>query len=201
MATTKNTPTVNRFVMGSNEKALADAWRKGEIAEGLCAERFYKGVIVAHGVDLAWMVKPADGSKRSNEALAAFDFVRHVFTVYKVGADCAAQVFDRNVKGDSILSPDGRKPQTKRALQQSVLGSKEWGAFLRRLNAIADGGAVKRGRGNAASDHDFVVKAAKSIVNRMSRDAEKHDGTIPLGDTAKIARAVSEALAAFGFKL
>ena len=200
--TKKASPAIERFVMGVNETALADEWRKGELAEGLCAKRFYDGVIKGHGVQLAWLGKQANGDKRSNEAQAAFDFVRHVFAVYKVGAECAAQVFDKNVKGDEVLSPDGRKPQAKRALQQSVLGSKEWGAFLKRLALIESDGAVeKRGAAERKTDKDFVLDRAKAVVNRLMRDAEKHDGSIDLKDAPTLAKAMVDMFATFGLKV
>lgn len=200
--TKKASPAIERFVMGVNETALADAWRKGELAEGLCAKRFYDGVIKAHGVQLSWLGKQENGDKRSNEAQAAFNFVRHVFAVYKVGSACAAQVFDKNVKGHEVLSPDGRKPQTNRALKQSVLGSKEWGAFLKRLALIENDGAVeKRGAAEHKTDKDFVLNRAKAVVNRLTRDAEKHDGSIDLMDSQKLAKALVETFAAFGLKL
>ena len=200
--TKKASPAIERFVMGVNETALADAWRKGELAEGLCAKRFYDGVIKAHGVQLAWLGQQANGDKRSNEAQAAFDFVRHVFAVYKVGAVCAAQVFDKNVKGDTVLSPDGRKPQAKRALQQSVLGSKEWGAFLKRLALIeADGVVEKRGAAERKSDADYVIDRASAVVNRLMRDAEKHDGSIDPVSAQKLAKRIVDVFATFGLKV
>jgi len=203
MTTKTKTPAIERFVMGAGELALADKWRAGEAGERLCAEAFYKGVIAAHGVELGWLKPQGAGQRRGNEAQAAFDFVRHVYAVYKVGAACAAKFFDANVKSDAILSPEGgRKAQPKKALRDSVFGSKEWGAFVRRMESIADGGAAKpRGAGERKNDAEFILDRAAAIIARLQRDAEKFDGSIAVTEAPKIAKALRDTLAAFDLKV
>lgn len=191
----------NRFVLGAVEVKAADAWRKAETSAEKAAHPFYRAVIVAHEIDLAWLEPIKAGERRSNEAQAAFDFARKAFTVYKVGAACAEEVFDRNIKGDVILHPAGRKPQSKRALQQSLLGSKDWGLFLSRMKAIAGLEPAKRGASDKSSDMKFVVDRITAIINRLHRDPEKFDGSIDLGTAAKFAKYLAEGEKMFGLKL
>lgn len=193
---------VARFVFGAVETAAADKWRKADISAEKAARDFYDAVIVAHGVDLAWLAPVKAGEARSPEAKAAFDFVRRGFAVYKVGAACADQVFDRNVAGTTMLHPAGRKAQTKRALTQSVLGAKEWGVFLSRLKAFAgDADEAKRGANARATDMKFVVDRITAIVNRLRRDPEKFDGSIDLDTAAKLAKYLADGEKMFGLRL
>lgn len=193
--------TVARFVFGAAETAAADKWRKADVSAGKAARDFYDAVIVAHGVDLAWLAPVKAGETRTPEAKAAFDFVRRGFAVYKVGAACADQVFDRNVAGTAMLHPANRKSQTKRALTQSVLGAKEWGVFLSRLKAFAGDDEPKRGANARASDMKYVIDRITAIVNRLRRDPEKFDGSIDLDTAAKLAKYLADGEKMFGLRL
>jgi hypothetical protein len=70
---------------------------------------------------------------RSYEEQRAFDFIRLAYATVKVGHRCATELLDRNISGETILYPVGRKPQSRRSLQQSLFGAKDWGRFLEKL--------------------------------------------------------------------
>jgi hypothetical protein len=192
-----------RFAIGADEIKVADVWRKAEGNVHKAALAFVETVIVAHQIDIAWLAPLKDGESRTQVQQAGFDFVRSVYSVYKIGAAATEQLFDRNVPGDATIKPaGGRKPQPKRALKDSILGSKEWGKFVKILKALKDEldgiEAEKRGASTPKTDAKFVADCINSAIKRLRRDAEKHDGSIDLVQSGKLANFLADALKVYG---
>lgn len=193
-----------RFTVGAAEIGAAEGWLKNEVALADAVATFFDRVILAHRVDLTVLEPLAKGTTRSNDAQAAYLFVRTLFTVRQVGDACAAAMADKNVSGDRILQPLKRKPQAKRALQQSVLGSKEWGRFVRALKdeaARRDGTAdAGRGASSKKSDYEYVRDTVGAVIKRLARDVEKQDGSIKPEVAGKLAAFLRDTLKGYGIK-
>lgn len=193
-----------RFTVGAAEIGAAEGWLKDEVALSQAVATFYDRVIEAHRVDLAVLEPLAKGDTRSNDAQAAYLFVRTLFTVKQVGDACAALMADKNVPGDRVLQPLKRKAQAKRALQQSVLGSKEWGKFVRQLKdeAALRAGPVETSGNTRATKSDvvYVRDTVGAVIKRLSRDVEKQDGTIKPEVAAKLAAFLRDTLKGYGIK-
>lgn len=218
MATSKNTASalkssaadLVRFTLGANEIAAADAFREAKDGEVSAALGFYRAVIVRHDVDLAALKPVAKGERRSNEAQAAFDFVRRAYAVYKCGSACAAALFDANVKGAAVLQRAGLnaygvpfKPQDKRSMVQTIFGSKDWGAFVKRMEMLASDGEDAdgaRGASTRKTDKEYILDRVTAVISRLNRDVEKHDGSVPVDVAPKLAKALGDTLASFGIK-
>lgn len=202
MATLKNTTAAfERFVIGAAELASAKAWRDATDNEADAAVTFYKEVIVKHDIDLEGLKPRKNGmGPRTNTEQAAFDFTRKIYATFKVGAACAAHFFDATA-GDVILTPEGkRKPQPKRALRDSVFGSKEWGPFLNRMILIRDGEQVaKRAPSTKSTDRKFVADRGASIIARLLLKGELQDGTIDAAQAPKLAKALDDLFVAYKF--
>jgi hypothetical protein len=213
MATHKNTAAAAavvavedavRFTIRPQEVAAAVGWRKGEVDLDKKIAAFYDAVILGHRVDLAHFKAIAKGETRSNEAQAAYLFGRNLFVIKQVGDECAAKMSDKNVSGDTILHPVGRKPQAKRALVQSVTGKKDWGVFVARLQQEADSRAgvqpEARGKKEGKSDMVYVRDTVGAVIKRLARDVEKLDGTIKPDVAAKLAAFLRDTLKGYGIK-
>lgn len=228
MSTSKKTASpLVRFSVGANEVAVADAWRVAGDAEIGAARKFYNVLFGSidnggHAGDMAALLPFKDGAKRSNEQQAFYDFVQMMYLVLKCGADLAAVLKDANVKGDTMvqrpgLKADGSayKPMSKRALRDTLLGSKDWGAFVRRLVAIKDveeysakvamgeveeGEAVKGAKASGKSDREYVIGKIGEVVKRLSKDVEKLDGSIAPDVARKAALALADVLSMNGIK-
>lgn len=215
-----------RFSIGANEVRVADEWRAAGDAEVGAAVRFYRVLFGSvaeggHEGDIAALLPFKDGAKRSNEQQAFFDFAQRMYLVYKCGADLAAVLKDANVKGDAMVQRPGvkadgsaYKPQAKRALRDSLLG-KEWGAFVRRLVDIKDsadlqaridageikeGEAVKGAKSSGKSDREYAIAKVGELIKRMSKDAEKQDGSIAPDVMHKFAAYLADGLKTYGLK-
>lgn len=223
-ATPSNGAEFVPFVFGATEVAALDVWRGATEAEGDAALSFYRVAIKRHGVALSYLAPLAKGSRRTNEGQAAFDYARLIFATKAVGLSAAQKLLDGNVKGDALIVPDvgsrAGKTYEKRPLVQSLLGGKEWGVFVKRLHeleaidaradlvaaAIAAGEEVpeeveapKRGKkGEAASDAKYTLDRVTAVINRLSREAEKMDGTIDLVTAGKMSTLLFDCLVAGG---
>ena len=189
-----------KAVVGEVVPVSATVWREATDNEVDAAVAFYRDVIEYHGVELEGLQpRKAGMAARSNEEQAAFDFTRKIYATFKVGARVAAQVFDANIAGEAILTPEGkRKPQPKRALRDSVFGSKEWGAFLTRMFLIRDDEAqAKRKPTTASSDLKFVLDRLAAVSTRLNQDASKFDGSIDTVQAPALAKALHDVLVAF----
>ena len=228
MSTSKKTASpLVRFSVGANEVAVADAWRVAGDAEIGAARKFYDVLFGSidnggHAGDMAALLPFKDGAKRSNEQQAFYDFAQMMYLVLKCGADLAAILKDANVKGDTMvqrpgLKADGSayKPQAKRALRDTLLGSKDWGAFVRRLVSIKDaeeysaaveagevkeGEAVKGAKASGKSDREYVIAKVGDLVKRLSKDVEKLDGSIAPDVARKLAAYLADGLKTYGIK-
>lgn len=213
-----------RFSLGAAEVAAADAWREAGDAEVLSAVAVHNLLFVQHGVTVAALLpRKAEDAKRTNEEAAAYDFARRFHAVRRCGADCAAMLFDANVKGDAVVERAGTrrdgtayKPQAKRALIQSIFNSDDWGAFVKRMAAIdADAeraalvaaGAMteaeaeagdKRGTATKNSDRVKVQNRMADVIKLLRKDVEKQDGSIAPDTAAKMAAAFADVLSAYG---
>lgn len=129
------TTSFKRFQLGASEVAAAEAWRIAGTTRRDEAVRFYKEVVRRHQLDLE-AFRPDKNRRRSLEEQEAFDFIRLGYATVKVGHKCAQELFDKNIAGDCLVYPSGRVPQSRRSLQQSLFGAKDWGKFLDRLIEI-----------------------------------------------------------------
>jgi hypothetical protein len=213
-----------RFSIGAAEVAAADAWREAGDAEVMSAVAVHNLLFVQHGVTIAALLpRKADDAKRTNEEAAAYDFARRFHAVRRCGAECAAMLFDANVKGDTVVERAGMrrdgtayKPQAKRALIQSIFNTDDWGAFVKRMAAIdadveraalvaagemteaeAEAGA-KRGTGTTKSDREKVQNRMADVIKLLRKDVEKQDGSIAPDVAEKMAAAFSDVLKSYG---
>lgn len=214
-----------RFSIGANEVRVADEWRAAGDAEVIAAVEFYRVLFGSkeeggHGGDIAALLPFKDGAKRSNEQAAFFDFAQRMYLILKCGADLAAVLLDRNVDGKAEVQRPGLKsngspykPQAKRAVKDTLLGSKDWGAFVRRLVEIKDsadlqaridageikeGEAVKGAKSSGTSDRKYAIAKVGELVKRMSRDAEKQDGSIAPDVMRRFAAYLVDGLKTYG---
>ena len=149
MATTRNKVTLSpaidhaaalefvRFTIGYKERLAADDWRDAIEGEADKAKAFYLTVIKAHDIVPASLRKP-DGRARTNEEGAAYDFTQAVYYRLVLGREVGDAMSDAKVAKDVVLSPPGKKAQTKGQLRQSYGGGKAWGKFLTRLEELHD---------------------------------------------------------------
>lgn len=218
---------VVRFSIGADEVRVADAWRAAGDAEIGAAVQFYRVLFApvsegGHEGDIAALLPFKDGAKRSNEQAAFFDFAQRMYLILKCGADLATVLLDRNVDGKVEVQRPGLKangspykPQAKRALKDTLLGSKDWGAFVRRLVEIKDtadlqaridagevkeGEAVKGAARSTKSDRQRVIDKVGEVVKILRKDVEKADGSIAPDVAAKVAAMLVDALSANGLK-
>lgn len=213
MATKKVSPAndtaIVRFTVGHDEITAANEWRAAGDKEVSAAVGFYNAVIAAHGVPLSALAPVKAGERRSNEAQAAFDFVRRVYAVLKCGDACAALLFDANVKGEAMVQREGLRPdgrpyavQSKRATIQTIFGS-DWAAFRKRMELIAADGAEADkagGAGTRSTDMEYVSKRIGEVLKRLTRDVEKQDGSIPVDRAGKMALSLADFCKAYGIK-
>lgn len=226
MSKLKNTSSLVRFSVGAAEIAAADAARDAVGNEAQAFRAFYDRVIVGHQLPLSAILPRAkDAERRTNEEQAAYDFALRMFWVYMFGADIAAQIADRNVKGDTVLAISqfvnrlGKpyKDQAKRAVMQSF-GGTPWKLFVNRLCEMAADderaakvaageiteaeaeAAGKRGTQNKSSDREYVIGRVGDAVKRLNKDVEKQDGTIAPDVARKVAALLVDVLAQAGIK-
>lgn len=218
---------VVRFSIGAREAQIADAWRMAGDAEVGAAVRFFNVLFApvadgGHEGDIAALLPFKDGAKRSNEQQAFYDFAQMMYLVYKCGPDLAAVLKDRNVGGDTMVQRPGvkadgspYKPQAKRALRDTLLGSADWGRFVKRLLEIKEGakvsamieaGEIKEGekpKGEAKAKNSEKVRGVNKIeeaikIFRKAADAEKGDGSLDPVNAAKIAAYLADGLKTYG---
>ena len=95
---------VVRFSVGVAETLAADTARGAMDNEALAFRAFYDAVVVKHTLPLsALLPRDKDAARRSNEEQAAYDFGTRMFYTYLFGADIAVQMFDRNIKAETVL--------------------------------------------------------------------------------------------------
>ena len=204
MTTTKKaSPSFVCFAIGRDEMILADNWRGAKEDEGKALKALALRLTAdpkdgGHGVPLSALLPKPKGETLSNLETAARDFTRHVYLLGMFGNDIAAQILDANVKGDtelalsSVLSRSGNpyKDQIKRQVNQTYgTGSKYWKDFVAQLQeAIGQETAKKeREKGEAATDALYVAKRINDIAKRLSKGAEKLDGSIDFDAAPKLA--------------
>ena len=204
MTTTKKaSPSFVCFSIGHDEIVLADAWRGAKEDEGKALKALALRLTAdptkgGHGVPLSALLPKPKGEKLSNLETAARDFTRHVYLLGMFGKDIAAQILDANVKGDtelalsSVLSRSGNpyKDQIKRQVNQTYgTGSKYWKDFVAQLQeAIGQETAKKdRAKGVDATDALYVAERIHAIAKRLSKGAEKLDGSIDFDAAPKLA--------------
>lgn len=231
MATTKKVATpaadtaIVRFTFGANELRVANEARKSDVADAKSAVEMFDLLFSAdgHAVPFSAFRKLSAGETRSNEEQAGWQFVQLFHAVRRCGADCAAKLFDANVKGDAVLQREGinpntlaaYKPQPKRQIKQTIYGTTDFGAFIKRMEGIAAArdlaakvaaGEVKEGEApkgadvSKKSDRQYVVDKIGEVVKRLSKDVEKLDGSIAPDVARKAAMALLDVLAMNGIK-
>lgn len=202
--------------------AAADAWHGTTKADVKAAVAFYD-MLIDHGVDPVLLKKP-DGRAFTNEEAAAFDFTLRLYFRVKLGAECATAIFDDTVPKETILKPTGLtasgaviKPQSKKNLRSSYGAPDQWGKFVRDLIAIKETKVAEAEAEAAAaaglpvpvptkakpvqnSDLKFVIEKAGALIKRLSKDAEKLDGSIDLAVAKKLAAGFTDLLSANGIK-
>lgn len=215
-----------RFSVGAAEVTLADAARNAGKDEAEAFRAFYDRVIVKHQLPFSAILPRAkDAERRSNEEQAAYDFAIRMFYTYLFGADIAAKIADRNVKGDTVLPISqflnrlGKpyKDQPKRSITQSF-GGTPWKDFVNRLAAMAADDAVtakiaagemteaeaeaagKRGKPSTKTDREYAIAKAGELIKRMSKDVENQDGSMDPEVMKKFAAYLADGLKTYGIK-
>lgn len=212
--TKKASPSFVCFSIGQDEIILADAWRGAKEDEGKALKALALRLTAdpakgGHGVPLSALLPKLKGEKLSNLETAARDFTRHVYLLGMFGNDIAAQILDANVKGDtelalsSVLSRSGNpyKDQIKRQVNQTYgTGSKYWKDFVAQLQeAIGQEAAKKeREKGVNASDALYVAERIHAIAKRLSKGAEKLDGSVDFDTAPKLAAMLLDVCRAHG---
>jgi hypothetical protein len=208
---TKAPAIETRFVIGANEAQAADTYFRAGQTKGQAFLAFYNAAIKPHGIDLALVRAPMAERKAGNGmGQAMYDYVKGLFWHQLVGAEWAAKILDKNVKGDTMLEFSGVvsasgnpiKAQMKKPFTESA-GNKPFKAFLELIEAAqkgADLDKVKRAGSIRKSDLEFVQAHMGDVVKRLAVDAEKLDGTIPFDIAPKLAKAVLDTFAQFGIK-
>lgn len=217
-----------RFSIGVAEVAAADAARDARGNEAEAFRAFYDRVVVKHQLPFsAILPREKDAPRRSNEEQAAYDFALRMFWVYLFGADIAAKIADRNVKGDVVLPISqflnrlGKpyKDQPKRSIQSSF-GGTPWKDFVQRLAALAKDDELARKiatgelteaeaeaagkRGANKSDKTGLERAVAKVndaIKSFNReaDAEKADGSVDPLQARKVAAMLLDVLASQGW--
>jgi hypothetical protein len=204
MTTTKKaSPSFVCFAIGRDEMILADNWRGAKADEAQAFAALALRITAdpkegGHGVPLSALLPKPKGETLSNLETAARDFTRHIYWLALFGNDIAGQLLDANVKGDAVLalssvtSRSGKayKDQPKRQTTQTYgTGSKYWKDFVARLQeAVGEESAKKdREKGEAATDALYVAKRINDIAKRLSKGAEKLDGSVDFDTAPKLA--------------
>ena len=215
MTTTKKaSPSFVCFAIGRDEMILADAWRGAKEDEAQAFKALALRLTAdpakgGHGVPLSALLPKPKGETLSNLETAARDFTRHVYWIARFGNDIAAQILDANVKGDTVLSISSvvsgsgnqYKDQEKRQITQTYgTGSKYWIKFVARLQASIGQETAKKDRekGEAATDALYVAKRINDIAKRLSKGAEKLDGSIDFDTAPKLAAMLLDVCRAHG---
>jgi len=194
------------FAIGRDEMILADNWRGAKADEAQAFAALAARITAdpkegGHGVPLSALLPKPKGETLSNLETAARDFTRHIYWLAMFGNDIAGQLLDANVKGETVLalssvtarSGKAYKDQPKRQTTQTYgTGSKYWKDFVARLQeAVGEESAKKdREKGEAATDALYVAKRIHDIAKRLSKGAEKLDGSIDFDTAPKLAMAL-----------
>jgi hypothetical protein len=138
------------------------------------------------------------GEKRGANVKAAFDFVQRAFVITQVGEACAAALYDPAVKIADIVTPPAncrRGAQAKRALKNTVTGSKVWGVWLKGQVQLSDALVAADALAVAEAEVVAAVKAAKvakSAANKAVK-AGKADPTVDVAAAKFAEQAASNA--------
>lgn len=214
-----------RFTFGANELRVADEARGADAADAKSAVAMFDLLFSddGHAVPFSAFRKLSAGEARTNEEQAGWQFVQLFHAVRRCGAGCAAKLFDANVKGDEVLQREGvnpntlaaYKPQPKRQIKQTIFGTTDFGAFIKRMESIAAArdlaakiaaGEVKEGEApkgadvSKKSDRQYVVDKIGEVVKRLNKDVEKLDGSIAPDVARKAAMALLDVLSMNGIK-
>lgn len=234
MTTRKNVSTpsadtaIVRFTFGANELRVADEARGADTADAKSAVAMFDLLFSAdgHAVPFSAFRKLSAGETRSNEEQAGWQFVQLFHAVRRCGAGCAAKLFDANVKGDEVLQREGvnpntlaaYKPQAKRQIKQTIFGTTDFGAFIKRMEGIAAArdlaakiaagevkeGEATKGAGVGKSDKTALERAVAKVndaIKAFNRegDAEKADGSVDPLQARKVAALLLDVLVAQGW--
>jgi hypothetical protein len=188
--TTKAPAIETRFVIGANEAQAADTYFRAGQTKGQAFLAFYNAAIKPHGIDLALVRAPMAERKAGNGmGQAMYDYVKGLFWHQLVGAEWAAKILDKNVKGDTLLEFSGVvsasgnpiKAQMKKPFTESA-GNKPFKAFLDLIEAAQKGedlDKVKRKASAPKSDKQALLDNIGKAISTADKK-EKGDGTIPL---------------------
>lgn len=210
------------FTFTPDTYEAADAWHKATKADVKASVAFYD-MLVGKGVDPVLLKKP-DGRAFTNMEAAAFDFTLRLYFRVKLGAACAAAIFDDAVAKETILKPTGLtvsgkaiKPQPKKNLRSSYGHPDQWGVFVRDLIAIKEAKAAEVAAAEAEaaglpvpvptkakpvlnSDNKFFLELLGRGIKRGRKDVEKHDGSVASETMAKLAAYLEDGLKIHGIK-
>lgn len=204
MTTTKKaSPAFVCFSIGQDEIILADNFRGAQADEAQAFKALATRITNepkdgGHGVPLAALLPLPKGEKRGNIETAALDFTKRLYMIAMFGNDIAGQIADANVKGETVLalssitarSGNPYKDQSKRQVNQTYgVGSKYWKDFVARLQEAVGQETAKKGRekGVDATDALYVAERIHAIAKRLSKGAEKLDGSIDFDAAPKLA--------------
>lgn len=217
-------PSIDAIAYTFTPKALeaADVWHKAGKANIKASVAFYD-MLIEHSVDPVLLKKP-DGRAFTNQEAAAFDFTLRLYFRVKLGAACAAAIFDETVPKETILKPTGLtasgaviKPQPKKNLRSSYGNPDQWGVFVRDLIAIKETKVAEVAAAEAEAaglpvpvpakakpvqnaDLKFAVEKAGALIKRMRKAVEKQDGSMTPEQMQKFAFLIADAMKQLGIK-
>lgn len=217
-------PSIDAIAFTFTPKALeaADVWHKAGKANIKASVAFYD-MLIEHSVDPVLLKKP-DGRAFTNQEAAAFDFTLRLYFRVKLGAACAAAIFDETVPKETILKPTGLtasgaviKPQPKKNLRSSYGNPDQWGVFVRDLIGIKEAKAAEaeaeaaeaaglpvpvptKAKAVQNSDNKFFLELLGRGIKRGRKDVEKHDGSVASENMAKLATYLEDGLKIYGIK-
>lgn len=216
MSTRKNISAPVQLSFGAAEVAASEALGKGIRSQADALKNFLLSVIVPHKVSLAdCLASQADRKAGNGHGQAQFEFVRLCFATAIFGAELAKRILATKSTDETLMdfgsaaswkSGAPMRPATARYVMQNQLG-KDFKAFLGdlkalqdALNNVADAAPEARGAAKRSTDAEFVKDRIGAVVKRMTRGAEKFDGSVSVDAAPKFAKALLDVCAAFGIK-
>jgi hypothetical protein len=194
-----------KLSFGANEVAASEALGVNYRGQVEALKAFFNAVIVPHKVSLSDCLAPQADRKAGNAyGQAQYEFVRLCYATAIFGADMAKRILSLKSTDETKLNFGGAvsfktgadiKPNTARYVMQNQLG-KEFKEFLISLQNIANADAdtaanadtQSRKKGEAATDAQYVADRITAIAKRLSKGAEKLDGSIDFDTAPKLAK-------------
>lgn len=216
MTTSKKASAPVQLSFGAAEIAASEALGKGIRSQADAMKNFLNAVIVPHKVSLAdCLASQADRKAGNGHGQAQFEFTRLCFATAIFGADLAKRILSTKSTDETLIdfgaaaswkSGAPMRPNTARYVMQNQLG-KDFKAFLGdlkslqdALNNAADAAPEARGPSKRSTDAEFVKDRIGAVVKRMTRGAEKFDGSVSVDVAPKLAKALLDVCAVFGIK-